>query len=75
MLIIITIFAIILNSGNLMVNLVKIPIKNNAIKVVEPKIIMPIIDKKGDEKLPAIAMAPYSMPQGIKPNIIPKKYP
>jgi len=58
MLMIITIFAIILNSGNLTVNLVKIPTKNKAIKVVEPKAIIPKIAKIGDEKLPAIAIAP-----------------
>ena len=58
MLIIITIFAIILNSGSLKDNLAKKPTKNNAKKVAMPKENMPKKAKKGLDKELAKANAP-----------------
>ena len=58
MLIIITIFAIILNSGSLKVNLAKNPTKNNAKKVVMPNKNMPKKAKNGFDKELAKANAP-----------------
>ena len=58
MLIIITIFAIILNSGSLKVNLAKKPTKNNAKKVAMPKENMPKKAKNGLDNELAKANAP-----------------
>lgn len=69
------IFAIILNSGSLKLNLAKKPTQNNAKKVDKAKQVIPIKAKAGELKLLAIPKAPYSIPQGKKPKIIPSKYP
>ena len=58
MLIIITIFAIILNSGSLKVNLAKKPTKNNAKKVAMPNKNIPKKAKNGLDKELAKANAP-----------------
>ena len=55
---IITIFAIILNSGSLKVNLAKKPTKNNAKKVAIPNEIMPKNAKMGFDNELAKANAP-----------------
>ena len=55
---IITIFAIILNSGSLKVNLAKKPTKNNAKKVAMPKENMPKKAKNGLDNELAKANAP-----------------
>ena len=70
---IITIFAIILNSGSLNINLAKNPTKNNAKKVAMPNENIPINAKKGYDKVQAKANAPYSIPHGINPKIKPSK--
>ena len=55
---IIAIFAIILNSGSLKVNLAKNPTKNNAKKVAMPNKIMPKKAKNGFDSELANANAP-----------------
>lgn len=55
---IITIFAIILNSGSLKVNLAKNPAKNNAKKVAKPNKIMAKKAKNGFDSELANANAP-----------------
>ena len=75
MLIIITIFAIILNSGSLKLIFAKNPTRNNEKKVAIPNIIMPKNAKIGFDNELASANAPYSIPHGINPKIKPNRYP